>query len=135
MLKNAELNEVVRSLQTQTDTLKTQHADLVRALAEQAAASQATNVRLDTLFQRFDTTPHHTMASSPSSPAAGCSPSTGLLPRPPPLTSTSKPLDPEHSHHLRSMKLEVPRFDGSDPHTWLSRVERFFDFHGTPAHL
>ncbi|EXB29330.1 hypothetical protein L484_014062 [Morus notabilis] len=34
---------------------------------------------------------------------------------------------------LRSMKLEAPRFDGSNPIDWLLRIEAFFDYHGTPA--
>lgn len=33
---------------------------------------------------------------------------------------------------FRSMKLAVPRFDGSDPSSWIFRVEEFFDFHNTP---
>ena len=35
---------------------------------------------------------------------------------------------------VKSMKMEVPRFDGSDPHGWVFRVEEFFKFHGTPDH-
>ena len=35
----------------------------------------------------------------------------------------------------RTLKLEVPRFDGSDPNGWLFRVETFFDYHGTPDDL
>ena len=35
----------------------------------------------------------------------------------------------------RALKLEVPRFDGSDPNGWLFRVEAFFDYHGTPDDL
>ena len=46
-----------------------------------------------------------------------------------------------HSGHtdlssvLRSMKMEVPKFDGSDPNGWVFRIEEFFDFHETPEHL
>ena len=36
---------------------------------------------------------------------------------------------------FRTFKLEVPRFDGSDPNGWLFRFEAFFDYHGTPADL
>ena len=32
---------------------------------------------------------------------------------------------------LRSMKIEVPKFDGSDPNGWIFRVQEFFDFHST----
>ncbi|KAL9448567.1 hypothetical protein AB3S75_015948 [Citrus x aurantiifolia] len=43
----------------------------------------------------------------------------------------------EISPVLRSMKMEVPKFDGSDPNGWVFRIEEFFDFHGTsePLHL
>lgn len=41
----------------------------------------------------------------------------------------------ELSPMLRSMKMEVPKFDGLDPAGWVFRVEEFFDFHGTPDHL
>ena len=36
---------------------------------------------------------------------------------------------------FRAFKLEVPRFDGSDPNGWLFRVEAFFDYHDTPDDL
>ncbi|KAH9678316.1 hypothetical protein KPL71_025660 [Citrus sinensis] len=41
----------------------------------------------------------------------------------------------EISPVLRSMKMEVPKFDGSDPNGWVFRIEEFFDFHGTPETL
>ena len=40
-----------------------------------------------------------------------------------------------HNQAFRAFKLEVPRFDGSDPNGWLFRVEAFFDYHGTPDDL
>ncbi|KAE9606340.1 hypothetical protein Lalb_Chr10g0106841 [Lupinus albus] len=33
----------------------------------------------------------------------------------------------------RSMKLNVPRFDGSNPQEWIFQIETFFNFHATPA--
>ena len=39
------------------------------------------------------------------------------------------------SHAYRALKLDVPRFDGSDPNGWLFRVEAFFDYHDTPNDL
>ncbi|KAH9681933.1 hypothetical protein KPL71_027145 [Citrus sinensis] len=36
---------------------------------------------------------------------------------------------------LRSMKMDVPKFDGTDPTGWDFRINEFFDFHGTPDHL
>jgi len=30
------------------------------------------------------------------------------------------------------MKLEVPRFDGSDPVGWLFKINQFFDYHAMP---
>lgn len=32
----------------------------------------------------------------------------------------------------RHMKLEVPRFDGSDATAWIFKINQFFDYHGTP---
>ena len=31
-----------------------------------------------------------------------------------------------------SIRLDVPRFDGSDPMGWLFKISQFFDFHHTP---
>ncbi|KAH9646732.1 hypothetical protein KPL70_024964 [Citrus sinensis] len=42
---------------------------------------------------------------------------------------------PDISHLLRSMKMDVPKFDGTDPNGWDFRINEFFDFHGTPDHL
>lgn len=30
------------------------------------------------------------------------------------------------------MKLEVPRFDGSDPSSWVFKITQFFEYHSTP---
>ena len=43
--------------------------------------------------------------------------------------------DVEAALVFRSMKMEVPKFDRSDPNGWIFRIEEFFDFHGTPYHL
>jgi len=32
------------------------------------------------------------------------------------------------------MKLEVPRFDGTDPEGWIFKVTQFFEYHSTPDH-
>ena len=42
---------------------------------------------------------------------------------------------PDISHLLRSMKMDVPKFDGTDPNGWDFRINEFFDFHGTHDHL
>ena len=41
----------------------------------------------------------------------------------------------EATHHLRPMKMEIPKFDRTDPNGWVFRIEEFFDFHQTPANL
>ena len=33
------------------------------------------------------------------------------------------------------MKMEIPKFDGSDPNGWVFRIEEFFNFHETPENL
>ncbi|XP_043724096.1 uncharacterized protein LOC122671070 [Telopea speciosissima] len=35
-------------------------------------------------------------------------------------------------HSPRFMRLDVPRFDGTDPTGWVFKIEKFFDFHSTP---
>lgn len=37
-----------------------------------------------------------------------------------------------HSYPLRSIKLDFPKFDGTEPLHWLFRAEQFFDYYGTP---
>ena len=36
---------------------------------------------------------------------------------------------PAHTHR---MKLDVPRFDGTDPMGWIFKITQFFEYHGTP---
>ncbi|CAA0838264.1 Unknown protein [Striga hermonthica] len=47
----------------------------------------------------------------------------------------SSPSSSEISPSLRSMKMEVPKFDGTDPDGWIFRIEEFFDFLATPEEL
>ncbi|KAL2326635.1 hypothetical protein Fmac_025693 [Flemingia macrophylla] len=48
-------------------------------------------------------------------------------PSPPPFSSPDN-----HSSHRHFLKLDVPRFDGSDPHGWIFKISQFFDYHSTP---
>lgn len=52
-----------------------------------------------------------------------------------PTQSTTLVSSTDNSPLLRSMKMEVPKFDGTDPNGWDFRINEFFDFHGTPDHL
>ncbi|KAJ0096005.1 hypothetical protein Patl1_15454 [Pistacia atlantica] len=36
--------------------------------------------------------------------------------------------------HMRSIRVEVPRFDGANASGWLMKIQNFFDFHHTPVH-
>lgn len=36
---------------------------------------------------------------------------------------------------LHSMKMDIPKFDGSDSTGWDFRINEFFDLHGTPNNL
>ena len=68
----------------------------------------------------------------------GSSTNTGRSPNQPhPISSSTEANsnDVEISPVLRSMKMEVPKFDGSDPNGWVFQIEEFFDFHGTPETL
>jgi len=35
---------------------------------------------------------------------------------------------------VHRLKLEVPRFDGSDPTGWIFKISQFFEYHATPDH-
>lgn len=40
-----------------------------------------------------------------------------------------------HKHHPfapSSIKLDIPRFDGSNPLNWIFKINQFFEFHRTP---
>jgi hypothetical protein len=39
----------------------------------------------------------------------------------------------DNSIHTRALRLDFPRFDGSDPAGWLYRAEQFFEYHQTQA--
>lgn len=43
---------------------------------------------------------------------------------------TSSQPEPHPTKHL--MKLDIPRFDGSDAMGWIFKITQFFDYHGTP---
>ena len=48
------------------------------------------------------------------------------VPSPSPGVTTTNP-----TYH---MKLEVPRFNGSDPEGWIFKITQFFEYHATPKH-
>ncbi|KAH9778847.1 hypothetical protein KPL71_007489 [Citrus sinensis] len=66
----------------------------------------------------------------PSGPTTGPS-------NPPPFSQISDGSSGTHDSNplLRTMKLEVPKFDGTDPNGWAFRINEYFDFHGTSEDL
>ena len=50
--------------------------------------------------------------------------SSSSSPTPPPSPSV-----PANNHR---MKLDVPRFDGTEPLGWIFKINQFFEYHGTP---
>lgn len=42
--------------------------------------------------------------------------------------------DPGGGVHLRSVKLDFPKFDGNDPSGWLYRANQFFNYNQTLPH-
>lgn len=46
-------------------------------------------------------------------------------------TAIPPPFSPSSSH---GMKLEVPRFDGTNPLGWIFKINQFFEFHSNPNH-
>ena len=59
--------------------------------------------------------------------------SSSVIPTPLPPDGNGSRSD--NTKAYRTMKLEVPRFDGSYPNGWLFCVEAFFDYHNTPDEL
>jgi len=60
-----------------------------------------------------------------------------------PGSHSSFPPQPIHTHlpprppvpaSNHRMKLEVPRFDGTDPLGWIFKINQFFEYHGTADH-
>lgn len=45
---------------------------------------------------------------------------------------TPPPLPPPVPTPIHRLKLDVPRFDGSDPLGWIYKITQFFEYHGTP---
>ncbi|MCI07514.1 hypothetical protein A2U01_0028583, partial [Trifolium medium] len=57
---------------------------------------------------------------------------TALTAAPQPQPSPSVTPPPPTPQHLPRMKLDVPKFDGSDAMGWIFKISQFFDFHHTP---
>lgn len=51
-----------------------------------------------------------------------------------PSSSSTNPSHIAPSSQLPRMKLEVPRFDGTDPSGWIFKINQFFAYHVTPEH-
>lgn len=52
--------------------------------------------------------------------------------RPPIHSSTSNYNTANYYHHKHFLKLDIPSFDGYDPHGWIFKITQFFDYHETP---
>lgn len=51
----------------------------------------------------------------------------------PPSQPTPTPLPhPQPATPIHRLKLEVPRFDGSEPLGWIYKINQLFDYHNTP---
>jgi hypothetical protein len=68
----------------------------------------------DSMFDKIYTTLDLLIAQSPPKQTHGA----GLSNRPP--------------FQVRNVKLEFPRFDGTNLHEWIFRAEQFFDYYDTP---
>ena len=56
-----------------------------------------------------------------------------IPPQPNPFFSSVSRLPPNLAAHHR-LKLEVPRFDGTDPMGWIFKINQFFEYHDTLEH-
>lgn len=60
-----------------------------------------------------------------------------ILNRASPFSSPQLNLDPHSTHSTpipattHKMKLEVPRFDGTNPLEWIFKITQYFEYHGT----
>jgi hypothetical protein len=55
-----------------------------------------------------------------------------LQTRLPPNANPPPPPPPAHGFSNTTIKLEIPRFDGSEALGWIFKINQFFDFHQTP---
>lgn len=51
---------------------------------------------------------------------------------PPPGFNNTNHHDPPNHYANTTIKLDIPRFDGSDPLGWIFKINQFFEFHNTP---
>lgn len=51
-----------------------------------------------------------------------------------PTSSTANQCSIPSSPNPHRMKLEVPRFDGTNPLGWIFKITQFFEYHTTPDH-
>jgi hypothetical protein len=49
-----------------------------------------------------------------------------------PNATPPPPTPPPHGFSNTTIKLEIPRFDGSEALGWIFKINQFFDFHQTP---
>lgn len=105
MAENTRLKELAADLKRVSDTLAVhdqQGAETKQQLQRVESTLAAIQLALDTITRSVD----H-LASAPP---------TGVSNSPPPM---------------RSVRLDFPKFDGSDPLNWLFRAEQFFAYYAT----
>lgn len=83
------------------------------AIAKLSASQLAMNTKIDDLLQRMNQL------------------EVGQQP-PQSLSSSSVGQTPQMHNAVHRMKLDVPRFDGSDPTGWTFKITQFFEYHATP---
>jgi len=85
------------------------------AIAKLTTSQLAMNSKIDYLLQRMSQ-----LEANQQQPQSSPSSSAGHTPQ----TQTS----------FHRMKLDVPRFDGSNPIGWTFKITQFFEFHSMPDH-
>ena len=125
MVKNAELNEVVKGLQTQMESLQAQRVDILRVLAEQSESMKALRQQAEERMLAFRSLIQQVhslqMSSPPKKDAAPPTPTTGLLHlcvSKVLLCSESIPTDESRSKSdLSDLKMATVDLVGEDKHT------------------
>jgi hypothetical protein len=93
------------------------NADRLDELAEMLVSfREAFTTRMDDVSSRVESLENRSPGNPPHTPP----------PFPPPVPP---PGDQPHRHIL---KLDVPRFNGADPHGWIFKITQFFAYHNTP---
>nr|DAD39263.1 TPA_asm: hypothetical protein HUJ06_013586 [Nelumbo nucifera] len=109
------------AMKQQFDSLNVQ----IQSMQDQYASQK---VSIDAMQQLIDQLQSQVRGKEPKTTDGS---SSSRLPMPLSTHHPSRPLSTNAHDTNRSLRLNVPRFDGTDPFTWIFRIQQYFDFVGT----